>query len=92
MRAYRICERAGRLGAEKPSVDEALQRVDHTLRTFKESVKTGDTKEQTERLGNLLFAMVHVARSIHVHPESALAQTTEKFVGQFDSAPEMPKE
>jgi tetrapyrrole methylase family protein/MazG family protein len=92
MRAYRICERAGRLTAHKPNVDAALQRVDNTLRAFKQAVQAKDTNEQTERLGDLLFAMVHVGRIIHVHPESALAQTTEKFVEQFDPSPDMPKE
>ena len=91
MRAYRICERASRLGTDKPDVDIAVRRLDRTLEAFKESLQAEDATERGQKLGDLLFTIVQLGRIVQVHPEAALAQTTDRFVAQFDRPKPAPK-
>jgi MazG family protein len=89
MRAYRIGERASRLGSDKPNIGADVERLDKTLEAFKESLQAGagDTSDLTEKLGDLLFAIVDLGRTAKVHPEAALKQATEKFVARLEPSP-----
>lgn len=91
MRAYRICERAARLDSEVSDVDGVIEKLDTTLRAFKESLQAEDSPKLTEKLGKLLFTIVNLASIVRVHPEPALTQTTEEFIAQFEPAQDMPE-
>jgi len=92
MRAYRICERASRLSSDASNVDSTIEGLDKTLATFKASLAAGDSTKLTEELGDLLFAIVNLGRIVRVHPETALTQTTDKFVAQFEHTEDSPEE
>lgn len=87
MRAYRICERASRVSSESSNVDSIIKGLDRTLATFKASLVAGDSAKLPQELGDLLFTIVNLATIVRVHPESALTQTTEKFIAQLEPTP-----
>jgi len=91
MRAYRICERASRMSSDKPTMDTTVAKLDRTLAAFKESLQADDAADRNEKLGDLLFSIVHLGRIVHVHAEAALAQTVDRFVAQFDRPKDSPK-
>ena len=91
MRAYRIGERASRLSPDKPNIGTAVAGLDRAVEAFKESVQGNDATERNEKLGDLLFSIVHLGRIVHVHAEAALAQTVDRFVAQFDRPKDSPK-
>ncbi len=92
MRAYRICERAPRLSSDASNIDSIIEGLDKALATFKASLVAGDSTKLTEEIGDLLFAIVNLGRIVRVHPEAALAQTTEKFIAQFEPTEDTPEE
>lgn len=83
MRAYRISERAARIGFDWPDLSGVLQKVEEEWSELK-SVLTKNDKDQTAlEFGDLLFTLMNVARFVRVHPEMALAASTQKFVRRF---------
>jgi len=92
MRAYRICERASRENSDASKVDNFTEGLDKTIGTFKEALQAEDSTKLSEKLGDLLFTIVNLARTVQVHPEDALTQTTEKFIAQFEPTKDTPEE
>lgn len=83
MRAYKIQGRAARVGFDWPSVDGAWEKVSEEAAELKAAANSGDRQAIVEELGDLLFAVVNVARFLQVEPELALAATTDKFERRF---------
>ncbi len=83
MRSYKIQKKAATIGFDWDCVDGALEKVREELAELLEVYKTDRTDEITEELGDLLFAIVNMARFLKVEPELALNQTNEKFIQRF---------
>ncbi len=81
MRADKIQEKASRVGFDWPSIDGALDK-------FKEEVdELGQSQndfEVIEEFGDVLFALVNVARFKQVDPEQALQKANDKFTRRFN--------
>jgi len=84
MRAYRISERAAKLGVNRTNINNVLKKLDQELAGLKSAVKTTNPEKLAERFGDLFFTMVNLARSVRVHPETALARTISRFVKRFN--------
>jgi MazG family protein len=84
MRAYRLGERAARAGLSRPDVHEVVDKIDGDLKAFKSAMDKGNHEEYGERLGDLLFAMTDLGRSVGVHPETALGLAVSKFTRRFE--------
>ena len=82
-RARRVSEKAAGVGFDWDAVDGVLAKVDEELAELKEAVAGGDPDAAAEELGDTLFALVNVARHLHVDPEVALHRTVEKFLSRF---------
>lgn len=83
LRARKVQEKAGKVGFEWQKADGAIEKIDEELAEFKEAVASGDIKHAGEELGDLLFAVVNVARYVKHCPEVSLTQATDKFVRRF---------
>lgn len=87
MRAYRISERAAGTGFDWDSLDGVMAQTEAEWREFREEVDQPERVQNQERitmeLGDVLFSLVNVARLAGVHPESALAKSTGKFIRRF---------
>ncbi len=78
--AQEIQERAARVGFDWPEIDGVLEKVSEEIR----EVKAAEDGEQlTGELGDLLFALVNLARWKKVDAESALRSTNAKFKRRF---------
>jgi len=85
MRAYRIGERAAKLGCDSPDVQSLLKKLDEVLTGLKVSIEEGNSEKASKELGDLLFTVVNLGRSIRVHPETALIATIMKFIKRFEA-------
>ncbi|MBZ4656442.1 MAG: MazG family protein, partial [Thermoanaerobacter sp.] len=54
------------------------------LEELKEVYKGKDKEKIIEEVGDLIFAVVNVARFLDVEPESATHNTVEKFIKRFE--------
>lgn len=83
LRAAKIQKKAARVGFDWPDLAGALQKVEEELAEFKETLASENTADQAEELGDLLFAIVNVARKSRLESEHLLSAATDKFVNRF---------
>ncbi|PZS07958.1 MAG: nucleoside triphosphate pyrophosphohydrolase [Chloroflexi bacterium] len=77
-------KRAASVGFAWPGLQEALDKVEEELRELTgEGEDEAARAQQREELGDLLFALVGVARQLRVDPEEALRLANRKFAGRF---------
>jgi tetrapyrrole methylase family protein/MazG family protein len=76
--AYKVQRKAASVGFDWPSVDGAYPKVTEELAELK-------ADPSDEELGDLLFAVVNVARHLEIDPETALRAATAKFRGRFQA-------
>ncbi|NLJ33218.1 MAG: nucleoside triphosphate pyrophosphohydrolase [Firmicutes bacterium] len=83
MRALKLQEKAARVGFDWDSAQGAFAKVEEELLELKEAADREDAAAVEEELGDLLFAVVNVARFLLVEPETALTRTNAKFTRRF---------
>lgn len=83
MEATEVQARAARVGFEWPHVDGALAKVEEEWREVEEARRSGDPRRLHEEWGDLLFALVNVARYLNVNSEMALRDATARFRRRF---------
>ena len=86
MRAYRIIERASRVGVDRPPMENGVQALDRRWSTLKQAFETGDKENIAEKLGPFLFELSGLSRQAGVHPESCLTRATNDFSRRFSHA------
>ncbi|MBI4880746.1 MAG: nucleoside triphosphate pyrophosphohydrolase, partial [Planctomycetes bacterium] len=83
LRAYRMAEKAARVGFQWPDVSSALGKLDEEVGELKAALGGGDLALVEEELGDVLFCAVVVARHAGVDPEMALRRTSARFAERF---------
>jgi MazG family protein len=84
-RAQRVQHKAARVGFDWPDATGALEKVHEELGEVAEAVRQGGGEALRAELGDLLFAVVNVARLASVDPEAALQAAVERFSRRFGS-------
>jgi uncharacterized protein YabN with tetrapyrrole methylase and pyrophosphatase domain len=79
-----VQRKAAKVGFDWPDVDGALPKIAEEAAEVREAVRHGDDRMVHEELGDLLFAVVNVARHLGVEPEAALRAATQKFRRRFE--------
>ncbi len=82
--AAKVGHKASKLGFDWPDVSGALPKVTEETAELIEAIDAGDSDETTAELGDLLFAVVNVARHVGVDPELALRAASDKFRTRFE--------
>ena len=82
-RAYLLTEKASVVGFDWPNIEGVLKKLDEELKEFKGALSLGTRSRVREEFGDLLFALVNIARFLQINPEEALNKTTEKFISRF---------
>ncbi len=84
LRAQRVQEKASHVGFDWEHVDGALAKVTEEIEELRQECDAGGTPERIhEEFGDLLFALVNVARFMKVAPEDALRGAVDKFDRRF---------
>lgn len=82
-RATRIGTRAAAVGFDWPDSEGPRQKVAEELQELAEAERGMDRERVIEELGDLLFAVVNLARHLGADPERALAGANAKFERRF---------
>jgi nucleoside triphosphate diphosphatase len=79
-RAAKLQRRAARVGFDWPDVSGPRAKIDEELAELDAET---DHDRKLEELGDLLFAIVNLARHLNVEPEAALREANRKFEHRF---------
>jgi len=81
--AYRLQQRASRVGFDWKNLDDALAHYDREFAEFREALEGKDPERIEEELGDLLFMLTNLSRFVRSNPEEALRGSIEKFIRRF---------
>ena len=83
MRAQKAQKKAARVNFDWTEISDVVAKVDEELVETKEAMASGNPGAVGEEIGDLLFAVVNLARKNKLDAESLLQAATEKFVSRF---------
>ena len=81
--AYRLQERAASVGFDWPDTRGPLQKVHEEADEVASELAAARTDQLADEVGDLLFAVVNLARKAGVEPGSALERANRKFIARF---------
>ena len=84
VRAQKAQSKAARVNFDWTELRGVMAKVEEELRETKEAIKSHQQQLMEDELGDLLFAVVNLARKCKVDAESALQSATDKFVSRFN--------
>jgi tetrapyrrole methylase family protein / MazG family protein len=82
--AFDVQRKAAKVGFDWPDVHGALPKIAEETAEVMHAHANDDTDAVRDEVGDLLFAVVNVARHLGVQPEVALRAATHKFRGRFE--------
>ncbi|HUL10308.1 MAG TPA: nucleoside triphosphate pyrophosphohydrolase [Candidatus Acidoferrum sp.] len=83
MRAVKLQRRAARVGFDWPHAADVFLKIDEELSEIKEEMQSGSAERVSDEIGDLLFAVVNLARHLEADPEAALRHANAKFERRF---------
>jgi tetrapyrrole methylase family protein / MazG family protein len=83
LKAAELQKEAAKTGFDWPDITPVIDKVKEELGEFEEAVSGKNKEEQEQEFGDLLFALVNVARHYKIDPEEALFRTNQKFTRRF---------
>ena len=82
-RAVKLSKRAARVGFVWPSVNEVLEKLDEEVAELKAELASGDLEKARQEMGDVLFVVANLARTLEVDPEDSLRFANAKFARRF---------
>src|SRR5438132_886905 len=87
--AYRLQERAAGVGFDWPDAKGPLQKVKEELAELEGETGTGKRERLEDEVGDLLFAIVNLARKLAIDPRAALERANDKFQRRFEAVEQL---
>jgi len=79
LKAYKLQKKAAKVGFDWTEIEDVLAKIQEE---FQEVIQA-EEKERMNELGDLLFAVINLARFMKIDPEAALAKANQKFIHRF---------
>ncbi|MGE5177514.1 MAG: nucleoside triphosphate pyrophosphohydrolase [Bacteroidota bacterium] len=92
LQAYRIQEKAASVGFDWEHAQGVVEKIREELAEVEREMDVAAPERISEEIGDLLFAVVNLARFLRIDPEARLRIATEKFRGRFDRVASMLRE
>ena len=90
--AYRLQERAAGVGFDWPDANGPMEKVKEEIAELEREAGTGKRERLQDELGDLLFAVVNLARKLEIDPRAALEQANNKFRRRFEGVERLAAE
>jgi MazG family protein len=84
VRAQKAQSKVARVNFDWADVSDVITKVDEEIQELKQAVLEQNRKSIEDEAGDLLFAVVNLARKCKLDAESALQGATDKFVARFN--------
>lgn len=91
-RAFRLQDRAAGVGFDWPTAEGPLDKVREELGEVEQELAAGASGKIQDEIGDLLFAVVNLARKAGVHPALALDRANQKFERRFSAIERIARE
>ncbi len=95
MRSQKLQDRASRVGFDFTDISQVFEKIEEEINELRESLQEQDRKNIEHEIGDILTAVVELARFVGVDAEQALQSANERFIRRFryieDRAKEMGK-
>jgi len=85
LRAHQVQAKAARIGFDWSEREPVQAKVEEEWRDLIEAIDGQSRIRQEEEIGDLLFAVVNLARHLRCDPEAVLQRATQRFIGRFQS-------
>lgn len=82
-KAKRVQEKVARVGFDWQHTEEVMAKVEEEFREFRQAYESKVQDRIEDELGDLLFAIVNLARFLDADPEDSLRRTIGKFTRRF---------
>lgn len=89
MSAQKISKKAVKTGFEWPDEEALYECINSEFKEFKEAKEKQDMENMEEELGDILFAVVNLARWNKIDAEQALLKANKKFMSRFRKMEEL---
>jgi len=83
LEGLKLTKRAAKVGFDWPTIEPVFDKLHEEIIELKEAIDARDEGEIAEEVGDMLFAVVNLARHLGVEPETALKRTNRKFRKRF---------
>lgn len=83
-RAQKIGSKAGKVGFDWPGWQGSFGKIEEEVREVHEAATANDPAAIHHEIGDLLFAVVNVARKLNVDAEQAMIDATTRFQRRFE--------
>jgi nucleoside triphosphate diphosphatase len=90
--AYRLQERAARVGFDWPDARGPREKVKEELEELERETGKGKRDRLQEEIGDLLFAVVNLSRKLGIDPNQALERANDKFKRRFAAVEQLARE
>jgi len=84
VRAQKAQSKAARVNFDWTALRDVIAKVEEELRETKQAIQSERQKMIEDEIGDLLFAVVNLARKCKIDAESALQSAIDKFVARFN--------
>src|SRR5262249_25016292 len=84
MRAQKAQSKVARVNFDWTEMGDVIAKIEEEIQELKQAVMEQDRKSIENKTGDLLFAVVNLARKCKLDAESALQAATNKFVARFN--------
>jgi MazG family protein len=81
--AFQISSKVAHIGFDWANTDQVLDKLHEELNELAEARQADSREELENEIGDILFALVNVARHLKVDPEQALRKSNAKFRRRF---------
>ncbi len=88
MAAQKIQKKVAKIGFDWPDITPVVAKIHEELEEVEEALSRNSEEDVAEEIGDLLFAVVNLARRRNLDSELLLHQTNRKFVDRFQSVEE----
>ncbi len=83
LRSRRIQERAASVGFDWEDMSPIIDKIEEELEEVKDALRQNNKDQISMELGDLIFAVVNLARFHNIDPEDAVRKSTDKFIKRF---------
>ena len=83
LEALKLTKKASKVGFDWRNAAEVFEKIEEEIGELREAQAVGDSDQLENEIGDLLFAVVNLARKLDIEPETALKRTNRKFRQRF---------